>query len=88
MREEDVRSGEGRRLVVADRLQGKVGKEEANYRASDEEKSKESCFECVHFLSPGNEISACRRVAGVVYATDICDLYATRPTEGQPNDEF
>lgn len=82
MRESDVRSGEARRFEVSDRLTGKVGKEDANYRTAKELESKESCFECVHYLQPGDDVSACRRIAGVVYASDVCDLFAPRPDEG------
>lgn len=87
LRDQDVRSGEPRRGEVVDRLTGKVGKEDANYRASDQVNSKESCFECEHYLSPGQESSSCRRIAGVVHAEDVCDLFAARPTEFTEQEE-
>lgn len=81
MHEHDVRSGEVRRFEVKDRLTGKVGKEQANYRPSKETELKESCIECIHYLNPGSDVSSCRRVAGVVYGPDLCDLFAARQQE-------
>lgn len=73
---------ENRKHTVADRLQGKTSKEEVNYRpAADEAESKISCSECAHYLQAGHEHSNCRRVAGIVEARDICDLFVERSEE-------
>lgn len=85
MHQKDIRSGEVRRHEVNDRLAGKIGKEEANYRPSKERESKESCIECVHYLNPSSDVSSCRRVAGVVYGPDLCDLFAARQHEETGN---
>lgn len=69
------------RRVVIDRLSGKTSKEDANYRDADERQTKETCFECEHYLSPGEAEAACRRVAGIVYAQDVCDLFVARAEE-------
>ena len=69
-----------RKVVVVDRLAGKSAKADVDYRPSHKE-SKSSCAECEHFLSPGNETSSCRRVAGAVFANDVCDLFVARKRE-------
>jgi hypothetical protein len=70
-----------RRSYVADRLGGKVTKEESNYRPHDSADTKDTCFECTHYLDVGEESSSCRRVAGIVYAEDTCDMWAARAEE-------
>lgn len=70
-----------RRAYIVDRLRGKITKEEANYRPHDDADSVDTCFECEHYLDPGSEHSACRRVAGVIEAEDTCDLWAARAGE-------
>lgn len=75
------RPGEVRRAEVVGRLQGKVSKQDANYRVGDKG-SKQLCGECVHYLSPSQSTSSCRRVAGPVAAEDTCDLFAARAVEG------
>ena len=62
-------------------LQGKVSKQEANYRYP-QSGVKTSCIECTHFLREGSEISDCRRVAGPVAAEDVCDLFAAKTVDG------
>lgn len=76
--------GPARRQLVVDRLAGKLTKEEANYRdlESQNPMKKEMCFECEHYLQPGDEYSACRRVAGPVKAEATCDLFVARSYEG------
>lgn len=75
------RDGEERRQTVVDRLSGKTAKEDANYRSAHDAVEKATCFECVHFLNVGSMQSPCRRVAGVVEARDVCDLFDPRDTE-------
>lgn len=75
-----TREGEQRRLEVLERLGGKITKSEAELRPAGRN-TKINCAECVHFLLPGNPTSSCRRVAGVVYAETVCDLFAPRETE-------
>ncbi len=75
------REGEERRQAVADRLSGKLSKEDSAYRDAHETESKASCAECEHYLFPGNPSSSCRRVAGVVEGTDVCDLFVPREAE-------
>jgi hypothetical protein len=76
--------GPERRQLVVDRLAGKLTKEDANYRdlESNAPRSKEVCFECEHYLSPGSSTSACRRVAGLVEAGATCDIFVARAKEG------
>lgn len=76
-----TRSGEIRRGVVIDRLSGKSSKQDVGYRPA-REGEKESCAECIYFTQPGSDTASCVRVAGVTYAEDVCDLFASRPTEG------
>jgi hypothetical protein len=71
-----------RKAYVVDRLGGKITKEEANYRPHDNANTKDTCFECDHYLNTGEQNSACRRVAGVVNAEDTCDLWVARISEG------
>lgn len=70
--------GPKRRAEVADRLKGKLSKEEANYRPQQNVEDKSSCRECEHYLDPEESSSLCRRVAGSVEADDICDLWVAR----------
>lgn len=87
-RDESIdRPGEKRRVEVVDRLTGKVSKQSAEYRGSHEEQDKASCAECEHYLIPGNPTSSCRRVAGVVEARDVCDLFCPRMAEHGDNEE-
>ena len=74
--------GPNRRQVIADRLSGKISKEEANYRDAKETETKENCAECTHYLTPGQLHASCRRVAGIVTGTDVCDLFVARIEEG------
>ena len=67
---------------VKDRLGNKVTKESVNYRPKTQE-SIESCAECGHYLSPGSDNSSCRRIAGIVYAEDICDMFIVRKEESK-----
>lgn len=69
------REGEERRIVVVDRLAGKVSKQDVGYRPSVFG-DKRSCSECDHYEIPGDSTSVCRRVAGLVYGTDVCDMFA------------
>ena len=71
-----------RKSLVADRLGGKVTKEEANYRPHDNADRKDTCAECDSYLTPGEAQSSCRKVAGLVEAEDTCDLWAARVSEG------
>lgn len=75
------RPGEFRRGEVVDRLAGKTSKEQVNYRPGETADAKSSCGECEHFLTPGQPNSGCRRVAGVVEAIGLCDLFAPRASE-------
>ena len=71
-----VRSGEERRAVVSGRLAGKSTKEETNYRPSmDEAKTGKSCASCTYYNKTGSFHSDCSKVAGIVDARDICDVY-------------
>lgn len=78
-----TRPGEIRRGTVIDRLSGKTSKQDVGYRPA-KEGEKESCAECIYFTQPGQDTSSCVRVAGVVYAEDTCDIFASRPIEGSP----
>lgn len=74
------REGEERRSVVVDRLSGKSSKQDVGYRPSSSS-TKASCSECEHYGTPGDSSSTCRRVAGVVYGVDKCDLFVARAAE-------
>lgn len=81
------RPGEARRGLVVDRLAGKTTKQDSNYRPA-EHGSKETCFDCDHYLVEGGRVSTCRRVAGIVEASDVCDLFTARQNEpGVPGPE-
>ena len=69
-----------RRYEVAGRLRGKVTKEEANYRPHDSAETTDTCFECKHYMSR-EDAAGCKKVAGIVYAEDTCDLWASRGKE-------
>lgn len=75
------RPGEQRRGVVIDRLSGKLAKTDSGYRPAGHE-TKAMCAECTHFLLPGNSVSSCRRVAGIVQHDGVCDLFTPREAEG------
>lgn len=66
------------RNYVVDRLSGKIGKGEANYRPAQEAGNKSSCAECEHYEFPGQESSTCKIVAGQVEAMDLCDRFLAR----------
>jgi len=77
------RPGEDRRAVVAGVLAGKISKEQAKYRqAMDEAENKKSCSECQNYEVAGQMNSSCVRVAGIVQADDICDLWVQRIGSG------
>lgn len=79
----------GRKKEVADRLNGKKSKEEANYRPQRNAESVKSCFDCSYYTNEGEPQSACTKVAGIVEAEDICDLWEARtPTGAQPSIEI
>ncbi len=69
-----------RRKFIAERLAGKISKEDANYRNS-QSNSKEMCGECDYYQFPGQPTSNCKRVAGVVEAEDVCDYFYPRRDE-------
>lgn len=75
-----ARPGEERRSEVVDRLGGKLSKQDTNYRPGVRD-DKASCAECEHYLLPGNPTSNCRKVAGVVYSVDMCDVWVARAAE-------
>lgn len=76
---------EGRkvRADVTSRLGSLTSREEAYYRPQENADSKEFCSECVHYLQPGEENSSCRRVAGIVEAHYVCDMFVPRESQGQ-----
>lgn len=75
--------GEQRRSTVAGVLAGKLSKDEAKYRQSmNEAENKMSCSECQHYEVPGQLHSTCVRVAGIIEANDICDLWVQRMGPG------
>jgi hypothetical protein len=78
MRVANRSSNARRKADVVGRLEGKLSKEEANYRPQDNTESKKTCFDCVYYENEGEAISMCKRVAGMVEANDLCDLWAAR----------
>lgn len=78
-----------RKREVSDRLNGKKSKEEVNYRPQRNLEVEESCFECRYYVSTGKSESACEKVAGIVRAEDVCDLFEARAEESaQPSIEI
>lgn len=75
-----------RKREVVDRLSGKTSKQQVNYRPASSD-VKSSCSECEHYQFPGQDTSNCRRVAGVVEAEDICDIFVARMAENQDTDQ-
>lgn len=73
----NLRPGEERRKEVSERMGGKSSKQDVYYRPSPRG-STLLCSECEHYLVPNNPSSGCRKVAGIVYGDDTCDLYTAR----------
>lgn len=70
-----------RKQSIVDRLSGKQSKESATYRDGNEANTKSSCAECEYYLHPGQAESSCGKVAGVVEARSVCDLFTPRVSE-------
>lgn len=70
-----------RKQSIVDRLSGKQSKESAVYRDGNEALTKSSCAECENYLYPGQAESSCAKVAGVVEARSVCDLFTPRVSE-------
>lgn len=78
-----------RKREVVDRFHGKRSRDEVNYRPQRDSESVKSCFDCQYYTDEGEPQSACEKVAGMVEAEDICDLWEARTSEGaQPSIEI
>lgn len=72
-----------RRDEISDRLStDKQSKEEVSYRGTTPE-DVDKCIECEYYEKPGEDSSSCKKVAGLVYADDTCDLFEKRSKEDQ-----
>lgn len=68
------------------RLTGKKDKESVGYRQQQNLENTKTCFDCEYYSSPGKGVSACEKVAGLVEARDVCDLWKTRSSNTSASD--